>query len=140
MLNPLLLSGVYFLVFGVIFSGGKRGDPEYLGYLMAGMFAFRFTSGVVSGGTATIIGNSQLMANLRFPRLLLPISSVIESGIGFLVSILAFFAIVLPLSRSWPGVLLLWFIVLFVVGCIALVVGAARESISERRDLSVAPA
>jgi teichoic acid transport system permease protein len=114
-LNPLLLSGVYFLVFGVIFSGGRKGDPEYLGYLMSGMFAFRFTSGVVAGGTATIIGNSQLMANLRFPRLLLPISSVIESGIGFLVSILAFFAIILPLTRTWPGMLLLWFIPIFVL-------------------------
>ncbi|MEN8239366.1 MAG: ABC transporter permease [Actinomycetota bacterium] len=114
-LNPLLLTGVYFLVFGVIFAGGQRGNAAYLGYLMAGMFAFRFTSGVVSGGTSTIVGNSQLMANLRFPRLLLPISNVIESGIGFLVSIVAFFAIILPLTRDWPGWLLLWFIPIFLL-------------------------
>ena len=114
-LNPLLLTGVYFLVFGIIFSGGQRGDPVYLGYLMSGMFAFRFTAGVVSGGTSNIVGNSQLMANLRFPRLLLPISSVVESSIGFLVSVVAFFAIILPLTRNWPGLLLLWFVPIFIL-------------------------
>lgn len=113
-LNPLLLTGVYFLVFGFIFAG-DRGNPAYLGYLMSGMFVFKFTSGVVTGGTATILGNARLMSNLRFPRLLLPIASVIESGIGFLVSIVAFFAIILPLTRDWPGMAILWFIPIFVL-------------------------
>lgn len=112
-LNPLLLSGVYFLVFGIIFSGGRRGNPEYLAYLMSGMFAYRFTSSVITRASNTIVNNSKLIVNMRFPRLLLPISSVIESGIGFLVSILAFFAIIIPITGNWPGWSLLYFIPVF---------------------------
>ena len=114
-LNPLLLAGVYFLVFGVIFGQGRRGNPEYLAHLMSGMFAFQFTSGVVTAAAGTIVGNSRLIVNLRFPRLLLPVSSIIESGVGFIVSEIAFFAIILPLTGNWPGWAVLHFIPIFVI-------------------------
>ena len=113
-LNPLLMTGVYFLVFGIILSRGRRSDPEYLGYLMSGMFAFHFTTGVVTGAAGTILRNARLIVNLRFPRLLLPISSIIESGIGFLVSIVAFFAIIIPQTGNWPGWRLVWLLPIFV--------------------------
>ena len=112
-LNPLLLTGVYFLVFGIILGSGRRGNPEYLAYLMSGMFAFRFTSSVITRGSASIVNNSKLIANIRFPRLLLPIASVLESAIGFLISIVAFFAIIIPITGNWPGWKLLYFIPIF---------------------------
>ncbi len=114
-LNPMLLTGVYFLVFGIIFSQGRRGNPEYLAYLMSGMFAYRFTSSVITRASSTIVNNSKLIVNLRFPRLVLPLSSVIESGIGFLVSILAFFAISLPSTGFWPGWKLFYFAPVFLL-------------------------
>lgn len=85
-LNPLLLGGVYFLIFGLIF-GGRR-PPDFLIYLLSGMFVFHFTSQSMTGGANSIIQNSKLLANLRFPRLILPISALIESLAGFLASLL----------------------------------------------------
>lgn len=114
-LNPLLLSGVYFLVFGIIFSRGRRGDPEYLGYLMSGMFAFQFTTGVISGAARTILSNSKLIVNLRFPRLLLTVSSIIASGMGFIVAVFAFFLIIIPQTGNWPGWSLLFFIPILLI-------------------------
>ena len=84
-LNPILLGGVYFLVFGVFF-GGRRPD-DFLPYLLTGMFAFHFTAQSMTGGANSIIQNARLLANLRFPRLLLPISTLIESLVGFLASL-----------------------------------------------------
>lgn len=84
-LNPLLLGGVYFLIFGLIFPG--RRPPDFLIYLMCGMFVFHFTSQSLTGGANSILQNSKLLANLRFPRLVLPISTLIESTVGFLVSL-----------------------------------------------------
>jgi teichoic acid transport system permease protein len=84
-LNPLLLGLVYFLVFGVIFSQSKA--PGFLSYLMSGMFVFHFTSITMMGGANSILQNSRLLANLRFPRLLLPLSNLIEGTVGFLTSI-----------------------------------------------------
>lgn len=84
-LNPMLLGGVYFIVFGLIF-GGRRPD-DFLVYLLIGMFVFHFTSQSMTGGANAIIQNARLLANLRFPRLILPISALIESLVGFLASL-----------------------------------------------------
>jgi teichoic acid transport system permease protein len=101
-LNPLLLAAVYYLVFSVIFPGA-RGDDDYLAYLVSGMFVFHFTSLSMTGGANSIIQNSKLLVNLRFPRLILPVAGLIESGIGFLVSLGVLFLIVGPISGIWPS-------------------------------------
>lgn len=92
-LNPILLGGVYFLVFGIFF-GGRRPD-DFLPYLLTGMFAFHFTSQSMTGGANSIIQNAKLLANLRFPRLILPISTLIESLVGFVASLVVLFPVVM---------------------------------------------
>ena len=91
-LNPLLLGTVYFLVFGVFFQ--RNDPPAFLAYLLSGMFPFHFTSQSMTGGANSIIQNSRLLANLRFPRLLLPISTLIEAAVGFLASLVVLLLIV----------------------------------------------
>ena len=81
-LNPLLLSLVYWLVFGLVFPGARD-----IIYLMSGMFVFHFTSQALTGGANSILQNSKLLANLKFPRVVLPLASVLESLIGFVVSL-----------------------------------------------------
>ncbi len=83
-LNPLLLGGVYFLIFGLIF--GNR-TSDFLVYLMAGMFVFQFSAQALTGGAHSIIQNAKLLENIRFPRLILPISKIVESAIGFVASL-----------------------------------------------------
>jgi teichoic acid transport system permease protein len=91
-LNPMLLGGVYFLIFGILF-GGRRPD-DFLIYLLSGMFPFHFTSQSMTGGANSIIQNARLLANLRFPRLLLPISTLIEAVVGFLASLVVLLIVV----------------------------------------------
>jgi teichoic acid transport system permease protein len=92
-LNPMLLGAVYFLVFGILF-GGRRPD-DFLVYLLSGMFPFHFTSQSMTGGANSIIQNAKLLANIRFPRLLLPISTLIEALVGFLASLVVLVAVVI---------------------------------------------
>jgi teichoic acid transport system permease protein len=96
-LNPLLLGLVYYFVFGVLFDTASRGE-DYIAYLLSGMFVFHFTHQAMTGGANAILQNAKLLANLKFPRLVLLISSLIESGVGFLASLLVFYAI------AWPAV------------------------------------
>lgn len=84
-LNPLMLGGVYFLVFGLIFAGQR--PPDFLIYLICGMFVFHFTGQSLSGGANSILQNAKLLANLRFPRLVLPLAALIEALVGFTVSL-----------------------------------------------------
>lgn len=105
-LNPLMLSLVYFLVFGILF-GQVDETPRYLPHLLSGMFVFNFTVLSMTGGANSILGNMSLLANIRFPRLILPISALIESTIGFLASLLVFYALSIPVDGIWPGLHLL---------------------------------
>jgi teichoic acid transport system permease protein len=101
-LNPLLLGAVYFFVFGVLFAGSSRPD-DYIAYLLSGMFVFHFTNQSMTGGANAILQNSKLLANLKFPRLVLLISALIESAVGFLASLLVFYAIVWPTVGIHPS-------------------------------------
>jgi len=109
-LNPLLLAGVYYLVFGIIL-----GVSRDLSYLLTGMFVFYYTSTALTGGANSIISNSRLLVNLSFPRLILPIVAIIEAGIGFLASIPALYLVIGPRSGIWPGLEILWLLPLVFV-------------------------
>lgn len=113
-LNPLLLAAVYFLVFGVIFGSG-RGDPEYLAYLLSGMFAFYYTTRCITGGATSITSNARLVSNLRFPRIILPASVVLEAAIGFAASILVFFVLAWTVAGVGPGIHTFWLVPAFLI-------------------------
>jgi teichoic acid transport system permease protein len=102
-LNPLLLGGVYYLVFGIILDVSRD-----LSYLLSGMFVFYYTATSMTGGANSIISNSRLLVNLSFPRLIMPIVAVTEAGVGFLASIPALYLIIGPSSGIWPGIEILW--------------------------------
>lgn len=124
-LNPLLLGLVYFLVFGILFGDSR--PPDYIAYLLSGMFAFHFTHQSMTGGANAILQNAKLLANLKFPRLVLLISSLIESSVGFLASLVVFYVIVWPAAGIRPSryifllVLVLPIHILFNLGLSAIV-------------------
>jgi len=97
-LNPLLLGLVYFFVFGLIFPTQRD-----IAYLLSGMFVFHYSSQSLTGGASSILQNSKLLVNIRFPRLILPIAFLLESTFGFLASLIVFYLIVIPFSDVLPG-------------------------------------
>ena len=102
-LNPLLLAAVYAFVFGFLFPAEVRGDePSYIAYLLSGIFPFYYTRSAMVGGVNSIVSNTKLLANLSFPRLVLPLSALIESFFGFIVSLPVFFLILGPVAGVWP--------------------------------------
>lgn len=111
-LNPLLLAGIYFLLFGVIFRAQQTVE-DYLAYLLSGLFAFYYTRAAVLGSMSTLLSNAKLMANLRFPRLVLPLAGLLEGLVGFLAAVAVFLVITAPtLGAPPPSVLLLPIVVL----------------------------
>ena len=93
--NPVLSVAVYFLVFGV-FLDVSRGIDNYLLWLTVGVFAYGLTSRSVQTGATSIPANQGLMRSMRFPRALLPVSSVIADLLtfGFQLAVICGVAIV----------------------------------------------
>jgi ABC-type polysaccharide/polyol phosphate export permease len=112
-LNPLLLAGIYYLLFGVIFGAADR-VPNYIPYLLSGLFAFYFTRGALLGAANTILSNAKLMVNLRFPRLVLPLAGLVEAAFGFVASLVVYFVFAAAYGVL-PGVRVLWLPVVLVV-------------------------
>jgi teichoic acid transport system permease protein len=102
LLDPLLLGAVFLLVFGVILKTSK-GDPNYIAFLLSGLFAFTYTRETMTTGAAAITGNAHLIGTRRFPRLLLPLSAVIEGGVAFAFSLIPFYLIAGLVHGDWPG-------------------------------------
>jgi teichoic acid transport system permease protein len=111
-LNPLLLTFVYFALVEIV-AGGSRG-AEFLAHLMLGLFAFRLVSVSINRGARSVVGGGRLILNTAFPRALLPLASVLTAFMLFLPT-LAVYA-VMHLAAGLPvGPHLLWAIPIFVV-------------------------
>jgi len=73
--NPLLLLGIYYVIFAVVFDNQI---PDFHVYLMCGLLAFSAFSQGVANASTSVVGNAGLVKKVRFPLLVLPLS-----GIGF---------------------------------------------------------
>jgi teichoic acid transport system permease protein len=105
LLNPVLLAGVYFILVDILRHG--RHAPHSFAHLMACLFAFQFVQDSVRQGSKSVVRGGKLILNTAFPRVLLPISSVLTSFMRFLPT-LAIFAIVHTVSKLPVNVTLLW--------------------------------
>lgn len=103
-LNPLFLGLVYFALVEII--GGNRGT-DFLAHLMLGLFAFRLVSTSVAQGARSVVGGGRLILNIPFPRVLLPLASVLTSFMRFLPTLLVY-AVVHAIAGLPFGPHLLW--------------------------------
>jgi len=102
-LNPLLLAGVYYLLV-VVLSSNKTLAADYFPHLLAGLFAFYFVAGCMTGGATAVTSSGKIIMNTAFPRILLPLSAVWIAVRKFLPTMIVYIAIVL----LWPNVSLHW--------------------------------
>lgn len=100
-LNPLLMAIVYFIVFGLIFP--RSDDTPFLSWLLSGIFAFTYTTTAMTSGANSILANSKLLVNVRFPRMILPVSALVEAGVGFLASLGIFYVLAWPFNGIGPS-------------------------------------
>lgn len=84
-ITPLLMACVYFLLITVI-RGGSRG-ADFFAHLVAALFLFHLFSQSVQQGASSIVGGGKLILNTAFPRVLLPISSVVWAFRRFLPTV-----------------------------------------------------
>jgi teichoic acid transport system permease protein len=104
-LAPLLNAGVYFLIFGVIITGVSRGVPDYLPFLVTGVFVFSFTQRTFISTSKVITDSLPLIRALQFPRASLPLAYVMIELQQMLLSMAVLFVLVLaegePLTWYW---------------------------------------
>lgn len=72
LLNPIFNGLTYYLVFGLLL-GTSKGIPNFIGYLVIGVFMFQMSAGAITNGARSIQQNRALVQGFSFPRAALPI-------------------------------------------------------------------
>jgi ABC-2 type transport system permease protein len=95
-LDPLLMAGIYYFVFVIIFHrGDKAGEDPYIVFLLAALLPWTWFNGAVSDCTKVFSKEAKLIRSTTIPRSIWINRSVLSKGIEFLLSVpvIAAFAI-----------------------------------------------
>lgn len=141
-LNPFLTSVVFTFVFGGIAGISTEGVPQLLFYL-CGNAIWTFFATCITKNATTFTANANVFGKVYFPRLTMPLSSVLSAVIQFgvqmimVVGFLIYYAImgqVQPVLSAW---LLIPFILLH-LGLLGLGCGIIISSLTTKyRDLAI---
>lgn len=122
-LNPLL----QFIVYAIVFSTVMRVDIDrfYL-YLFVAFVPWFFLATAIPQGAVCIHTQSNLVQKIYFPRMVLPISTVVTAFVNMLLSEIVVFAVLLlsgfGISYQIIALPVVWFVqLLFVLGIVLIV-------------------
>ena len=99
LLTPILNVAVYYFVFGILFTQSK-GVPDFLLFLVIGVFLFNFLQTSMINGSRSISDQLVLIRALHFPRACLPISATIIQFQQLAFSMIIVLAVALGTSQT----------------------------------------
>lgn len=89
LIQPLLTTVVFTVVFGNIAGLAAEGVPSFLFY-MSGNIAWSYFSGCLTSTANTFTGNAGILGKVYFPRLVMPVSTVLTNLISFSIQFAMF--------------------------------------------------
>lgn len=120
-IRPLVTMLAFTVVFGLLAKLPSDGVPYPL-LVFSAMLPWNFFSNALSESSSSLISNSNLLTKVYFPRIIVPVSSIIASLIDFGISLL-----IMACIMFWYGYLPDWRIVtlpLFLLLALLPVAGA----------------
>ena len=105
-LMPLINIVIFTFVFGVLFHQ-SQGGVNYQLLSAAGLLPWGLFAGALGRCSLSLVGNTNLITKVYFPRLIIPISSVlsglVDFGISFLIvlSLMLFYHVPLTWNMLW---------------------------------------
>lgn len=123
-LQPLLMMTIFTLFFGRALNIPSQNIP-YPVYVLSGLLIWNVFSTGLTNASNSMVTNAAIIKKIYFPRLVIPVSSIIVSLFDFLMSFMLFGAILLyyqqPILWSvvfiWPIALLVSVIATLGLGC-----------------------
>lgn len=125
-IQPLLTTFVFTFIFGRLAGLSTDGAPHFLFYLCSNII-WQYFSHSLTGISNTFIGNSHLFKKVYFPRLIMPLTSVITNLISLGIQAILFTAAVVcfDIFLNESIVISLWilFVPVLIIMCAMLAIG-----------------
>ncbi len=143
-IQPLLTTVVFTVVFGNLANLPTDGVPPFLFYMSANI-AWAFFAGCMTSTASTFIGNAAIFGKVYFPRLTMPIATVFSQGISFAIQFVLFLGFLIWhwISSGTVTVTVTWQVLLYPLliiqmGILALGTGVIISSLTTKyRDLQM---
>ena len=87
LLQPLLAMGIFSIVFGQIARLPSEGVPYPL-FVIAGLVPWFYFANATAGASGSIVGNTQLISKVYFPRLVIPVAAVLANLVDLAIGLL----------------------------------------------------
>jgi teichoic acid transport system permease protein len=127
LLTPILNVAVYYFVFGILFTQSK-GVPDFLLFLVVGVFLFNFLQTSMINGARSISDQLVLIRALHFPRACLPMSATIIQfqQLGFSMGIVVIVALATGQTPELSWLLVIPALILLSTFCAGMAMIVAR--------------
>lgn len=140
---PIFTTAIFSVVFGNIGQIPTDGMPQFL-FFMLGVTAWNYFAACLTRSASTFTGNAGIFGKVYFPRLVMPLSTILSNLVTFAIQFalfLAFFAFFwwrgVPVNPNWRVVILP--LLLLQMAALGLGIGCIVSALTTRyRDLALA--
>ena len=129
-LQPLLAAGVLSFVFGRVANLSAGDNVNYFAKTLAAYVGWSCFATIISKASASILANAGMISKVFFPRLLLPISTVLSTFVDVSVSIGLLVGVLLATGVGISVKFLLIFPLLLMFSLLGLGIGVAMAALA----------
>lgn len=131
-LQPLFLMGIFYLIFGRLAGIPSHGIPYEL-FALAGLSVWTFTVSAVGRGSTSLVADANLISKVYFPRLILPLASVIAWLPDLAIALTLLFGLAIARGYADPTMMLaIPFISLVLITVVGVVLIAGALNVAYR--------
>jgi lipopolysaccharide transport system permease protein len=137
-LQPLLMTLVFTVFLGVIVRVPSDGVP-YPIFAYAGLQLWTFFSSAISGSGNSLVGNAHLITKVYFPRLLVPLASILARMVDLLVALVMLIGLMIYFRVGVSSALLMAPVLIILLALLALGLGMWTSALNVKyRDVGIA--
>ena len=135
-IQPILISLTFTVIFGNIIGVSTDGLPDILFY-MSGTIVWSYFSSCMVKTSNTFTGNANIFGKVYFPRIIIPISLLFSNLITFFVTVYFIYSFMIYFyTKGFNINISLWFLMLLILlilmACLGLAVGLVISSLTTR--------
>lgn len=115
LLNPLLTTGVMWIVFGNFFRFEMDSDIPYVVYLLSGILLITYFAQAVMASGSAIVNSAGILTKVYVPPEVFSVSAAIAAAVNFMISLAILLVIQLMMGVGIP-----WTVVLVPIPVVAM--------------------